>query len=177
MIQTQFHVKIQVLKTHNARYYFNSNLREFLLKKGIVHQSSYINTPQQNGITERKNKRLLEVTRAFVLSSHVLKNFWGEVVLTVAYLINRMFSHVLSFQTLCKVFLKSYPKTELISTIPPKVFRCSTFVHIPQQHQSKLDPKVTKCTLLGYFPNHKGYKCYSPITKKLNSYLHGCDIL
>ena len=91
MIQTQFHVKIQVLKTHNARYYFNSNLREFLLKKGIVHQSSYINTTQQNGITEKKNRRLLEVTRAFVLSSHVPKNFWGEVILTAAYLINRIF--------------------------------------------------------------------------------------
>ena len=91
MIQTQFHVKIQVLKTHNARHYFNSNLREFLLKKGIVHQSSYINTTQQNGITEKKNRRLLEVTRAFVLSSHVPKNFWGEVILTAAYLINRIF--------------------------------------------------------------------------------------
>ena len=32
MIQTQFHAKIQVLKTYNARDYFNSILREFLLK-------------------------------------------------------------------------------------------------------------------------------------------------
>ncbi|RVW78181.1 hypothetical protein CK203_058452 [Vitis vinifera] len=29
-----------------------------------------------------------------------------------------MSSHVLSFQTLYKVFLKSYPKTQLISSIP-----------------------------------------------------------
>ena len=32
MIQTQFHAKIQVLKTNNARDYFNSILREILLK-------------------------------------------------------------------------------------------------------------------------------------------------
>ena len=39
MIQTQFHAKIQALKTDNARDYFNSILREFLSREGIVHQS------------------------------------------------------------------------------------------------------------------------------------------
>ena len=101
-----------------------------------------------------------------MLSSYVPKNFWGEVVLIATYLINRMPSRVLSFQTLCKVFLKSYLRTQLISSIPPKVFDCSAFVHIPQQHWSKLDSKGTKCIFLGYSPNHKGYKCYFPITKR-----------
>ena len=66
-----------------------------------------------------------------MLSSHVPKNLWGEVVLNAAYLISRMSSYVLSFQTLCKVFLKSYPRTQLISSISPKVFGCLAFVHIP----------------------------------------------
>ena len=78
----------------------------------------------------------------------------------------KLSSCVLSFQTSCKVFLKSYLRTWLISSFPPKVFGCSTFVHIPQQHWSKLDPKATKCIFLWYSPNQKGYKCYSPITKK-----------
>ena len=46
IIQTQFHEKIQVLKIDNARDYFNSVIGEFLLKEGIVHQSSCIDTPQ-----------------------------------------------------------------------------------------------------------------------------------
>ena len=46
IIQTQFHEKIQVLKIDNARDYFNSIIGEFLLKEGIVHQSSCIDTPQ-----------------------------------------------------------------------------------------------------------------------------------
>ena len=63
MIQTQFHAKIQALKTDNARDYFNSILREFLSREGIVHQSFWIETPQQNGIAERKNRYLLEVVK------------------------------------------------------------------------------------------------------------------
>ena len=97
MIQTQFHAKIQVLKTNNARDYFNSIIGEFLLREGIVHQSSYIDTPQQYEISKRKIKHLLEVARAVMFSSYVLKNLWGAVVLTATYLINRMSSYILSF--------------------------------------------------------------------------------
>ena len=85
MIQIQFKAKIQVLKTNSARDCFNSIIGEFLLKEGIVHQSSYIDTPQQNGIVERKNRQLLEVAKALMLSSYVLKNFWRETVLTTTY--------------------------------------------------------------------------------------------
>ncbi|RVW61892.1 Retrovirus-related Pol polyprotein from transposon TNT 1-94 [Vitis vinifera] len=86
--------------------------------------------------------------------------------MTVAYLINRMLSRVLKFQTPCQTLLKSFPTTRLISTIPPKIFGCSVFVHINQQHRSKLDPRSLKCIFLGYSSNQKGYKCYSPVTRK-----------
>ena len=55
MIQTQFHAKIQILKTENVKDYFNLILGSFLLKMAIVYQSSCVDTPQQNGVAERKN--------------------------------------------------------------------------------------------------------------------------
>lgn len=57
MIQTH----IQILRTNNAREYFNSILGRFIVEKGIIHQRSCANTPQKNGIAERRNKHLLEV--------------------------------------------------------------------------------------------------------------------
>ncbi|RVX04964.1 Retrovirus-related Pol polyprotein from transposon TNT 1-94 [Vitis vinifera] len=139
---------------------------EFLAQEGIVHLSSCVDTPQQNGIAERKNRHLLEVARSLMFSMNVPKLFWGQAVLTAAYLINRMPSRVLKFQTPCQTLLKSFPTTRLISTIPPKIFGCSVFVHINQQHRSKLDPRSLKCIFLGYSSNQKGYKCYSPVTRK-----------
>ena len=50
----------------------------FLKEKGINHQSIYVNTPQQNGIAERKNKHLLEVAHAIMFSMNVPKYFLGE---------------------------------------------------------------------------------------------------
>ncbi|CAN1852228.1 Retrovirus-related Pol polyprotein from transposon RE2, partial [Linum perenne] len=52
MILTQFHTKIQVLKTDNAHDYFNTSLGSFLSQQGIVHCSSCVDTPKQNGIAE-----------------------------------------------------------------------------------------------------------------------------
>ena len=48
---------------------------------GMIHLSSYIGTPQQNGVVERKNRHLLEVTRT-LFEMRVPKTFWGDVVLT-----------------------------------------------------------------------------------------------
>ncbi|KAL5806134.1 hypothetical protein ACOSQ4_028867 [Xanthoceras sorbifolium] len=75
-------------------------------------------------------------------------------------------SIVLKFKTPISVLLESYPNTKIISTIPLKVFGCSAYVHVYQQHRGKLDPRSTKCILLGYSSNQKGYKCYSPTNKR-----------
>ncbi|KAK2452382.1 putative mitochondrial protein [Trifolium repens] len=163
MIQTQFQTKIQVLKTDNAKEYFESSLREYLDSHGIIHQSSCVNTPQQNGVAERKNRHILEVARSLMFTTHVPKFLWGEAVSTATYLINRMPSRVLKFQTPFQVISNCFPQTRVLSTLPIKVFGCSVFVH----HQaSKLDPRALKCIFVGYSPNQKGYKCYSPISRK-----------
>ena len=59
MVQTQFHKKIQIFRSDNGKEYFNKILGSFFLEIGIVHQSSCNNTPQQNGLAERKNQTLV----------------------------------------------------------------------------------------------------------------------
>ncbi|RVW33868.1 Retrovirus-related Pol polyprotein from transposon TNT 1-94 [Vitis vinifera] len=158
---------LYILKEHHdSQEQPQMTVGEFLAQEGIVHLSSCVDTPQQNRIAERKNRHLLEVARSLMFSMNVPKLFWGQAVLTAAYLINRMPSRVLKFQTPCQTLLKSFPTTRLISTVPPKIFGCSVFVHINQQHRSKLDPRSLKCIFLGYSSNQKGYKCYSPVTRK-----------
>jgi hypothetical protein len=165
MIQTQFQTKIQILKTDNAKEYFNSSLNTYCLNQGIIHISSCVNTPQQNRVAERKNIHLLEVARSLMLSTHVPKQFWGEYVLTTTYLINRMPFRVLNFRTPSQVLLQAFPHTKLLFSLDSKVFSCSVFVHI--HHRGKLDPTSLKCIFIGYSPHQKGYKCYSPVLKKV----------
>ena len=46
MIQTQFQIRIQILKTDNAKDFFNYVLGPYLIKHGIIHFSSCVDTPQ-----------------------------------------------------------------------------------------------------------------------------------
>lgn len=44
--------------------------------------------PQQNGVSERFNRSLLDKTRTLIADSNVPKISWGEVVCTAAYIMN-----------------------------------------------------------------------------------------
>ena len=86
----RFFQRIKPNCSDNARDYFNLVLNFFCQKEGIIHESSCVNTPQQNGIVERKNGHLLNQTRALLFQNHVPKIFWRETLLTATYLINRL---------------------------------------------------------------------------------------
>ena len=84
MIQTQFHTKIKILRTDNG-----TNLLSIYLQENcIIHQSSCVDTPQQNGVAERKNKYIFEVACVSLFTSHMPSQFWGDSILTATYLIN-----------------------------------------------------------------------------------------
>uniref|UniRef100_A0A2N9FA47 Integrase catalytic domain-containing protein n=1 Tax=Fagus sylvatica TaxID=28930 RepID=A0A2N9FA47_FAGSY len=166
MILTQFNTRVQVLRSDNGGEYFKKELSAYFHAYGIIHQTSCVDTPQQNGVAERKNRHLLEVARSLMFAMSVPKSFWGDAVRTAAYLINRMPSKVLQFQTPLQSLSKTHALPTLLQ-IPPKVFGCVCYVHIHKQHRSKLDPRAQKCIFLGYSTTQKGYKCYHPPSTKI----------
>ena len=168
MVATQFQTHIKVLKTDNAHDYFNKDLGSFLHLHGIIHASSCVDTPQQNGIAERKNRHLLDVARSLMFTHNVPKHLWGEAVLTATYLINRMPSRVLDFKIPRHVLLADFPHLASFSAdLPPRVFGCTVFIHNSAPNRSKLDPRALKCVFIGYSSTQKGYRCYHPPTKRV----------
>jgi hypothetical protein len=55
MIKNQFGANIKRIRSDNGKEFFNHVITPFCEKEGIIHESSFVQTPQQNGITERKN--------------------------------------------------------------------------------------------------------------------------
>lgn len=47
------------------------------------------------------------------------------------------------------------------------IFGIQVFVHIPKHQQSKMDPKATKCTFIGWDETTKGFCCYNLVNKKI----------
>ena len=121
-------------------------LTNYFSGHSMIHQTSYTNTPQQNGVAEHKNCHMLEFAKSMLFAIQVPKPYWGEVILTAAYLINCLPTHVISKKDPIEL-LTSPPS---IFPIPPKVFGCVCFVHNHSPSQRKLDPHALKCVFIGY---------------------------
>ena len=102
-----------------------------------------------------------------MFSMNVPKRFWGDAILTASYLINRMPSKVLSYNSPIKTLQNYFPKNKCFTDLSPKIFGCTAFVHIHDHKRGKLDPRATKCIFLGFSPIKKGFKCFDPSSGKL----------
>nr|AEJ72555.1 putative retroelement polyprotein [Malus domestica] len=92
LVTNQFSTQLKVLRSDNGTEYMSNAFAQYLTCHGIIHQTSCVGTPQQNGVAERKNRDLLEKTRSLMLQMSVPKKFWSHGVLTAAYVINRLLS-------------------------------------------------------------------------------------
>ena len=52
-------------------------LETFYQLMGLFIKKTCVDTPQQNGVAERKNRHLLEVARSLLFSVNVRKIHWG----------------------------------------------------------------------------------------------------
>jgi len=168
-IKTQFGVSIRVLRSDNGREYLSHSFKQFMASHGILHQTSCAYTPQQNGVAERKNRHLIETTRTLLIHGAVLEHFWGDVILTACYLINRMPSSVLKNNIPHSIL---FPHDSL-HPLPLRVFGSTCFVHNFSPGLDKLSPRSHKCVFLGFTRSQKGYKCFSPF---LNRYFVSADV-
>ncbi|KAM7499356.1 hypothetical protein LguiA_023770 [Lonicera macranthoides] len=165
-ISTQYNATIQVLRSDNGGEYMSTELQAYFKLHGIIHQTTCAYTPQQNGVAERKNRHLLEIVRASLISANTPTSYWGEALSSAVYIINRIPSAVLDFRTPFEV-LSKFVSAPTVSNLPPRVFGCVTFVHLPKEQRNKLEPRALKCVFVGYASSQKGYRCYHPPTQKV----------
>jgi Reverse transcriptase (RNA-dependent DNA polymerase)/Integrase core domain len=153
MVKTQFDTQIKIIRSDNAPELISNEMQIFFRLNGIIHQTSCINTPQQNGIAERKHRHLLDVARSLRFQSGLPKSFWGECILTATYLINRLPTKNLDGKTPYEMLFNKKP-----SYIHLKVFGCLCYAHI--HNKDKFEPRARKCIFVGYPHGKKGYRVF-----------------
>lgn len=72
-IKNHFNIYIKILQTDDAKEYMQSSLTIFCQAYGIIRQTIYPYTSQQNSIPEHKRRHLLDVARTMIFHMNVLK--------------------------------------------------------------------------------------------------------
>ena len=125
----------------------------------IVSQLAPPTTPQLNGVSERRNRTLLDMVRSLLIHSEIPTSFWGYALETAIYVLNR-------------VPTKSVPKTpyELWTGKKPsvrhlKIWGCPA--HVKRMNPDKLESKTSHCLFVGYPKGSVGYLFYDPSEQKV----------
>lgn len=89
MAKAHYDSKISRVRCDNDRKYISAEFKTKCERKEIRMKYTISYTPQQNNVTERMNRTIIERAKCLILDSHLGKRFWTEAVLTAVYLINQ----------------------------------------------------------------------------------------
>lgn len=70
-MKTQFDAQVKVLRLDNGGEYMPEDFSSYLSLHDILHQTTYLDTPEQNGITERTNYHLLKINCVLIFTMDV----------------------------------------------------------------------------------------------------------
>jgi hypothetical protein len=154
---------IQAFRSDRGGEFISTAFSDFLQSSGIHRELTQAYTPHQNGVSERKNRTLLEKARSMFLEAHTPRFLWAEAVNTANYLTNRSPTRANGGVSPYQRLYKKPPSLHHL-----RIFGCVVFVHQPDEYRTKLEPKSRKCLLLGYSEDTKGYRCYDPTTHKIH---------
>lgn len=154
--------RIKTLRSDNGGEFKSNDFNMYLVRHGIQRQLTVPESPQQNGVSERRNQTLVNITRCLLIESGASPEFWAEAVCTASYLHNRRPSTAIDGNMPEKMW--SGKEVDLNNL---KVFGCRAWSHVRSfQRRSKLEPKATECILAGYPDGVKGYKLWDLKEKK-----------
>ena len=71
---------MKILRTDRGGEFIDEEFISFCKKHGIKRELTVRQTPQQNGVAERKNRTIVEMARSMLQSKNLPKYFWTEAV-------------------------------------------------------------------------------------------------
>jgi transposase InsO family protein len=141
-VENQLGKKIKVFRTDRGREYLCGEFRGYLKAHGMVPQLTPPGTPQWNGVSERRNRTLLDIIHSMMSKAELSRSFRGFALETAAFILN----HVPS---------KSVEKTSyelwfgrILNVSFIKIWCCEAYVK--RLMYDKLSPRSDKCIFVGY---------------------------
>ncbi|GJS19372.1 retrovirus-related pol polyprotein from transposon TNT 1-94 [Tanacetum coccineum] len=167
-IQNQLGSSIIAIRTDHGREFDNEvQFGAYCDAQGITHNFSAPRTPQSNGVVERKNRTLQEMSRTMLNEQSIPQKFWCNAVDTSTYILNRILIRPILGKTPYEIFRGRKPSLEYF-----KVFGSKCFILNTKDYLTKFDPKSYEGVFLGYSQNSKAYVVLNKHTMKVEESLN-----
>jgi transposase InsO family protein len=162
LVENETGKNLKCLRSDNGGEYCSKEFDDYYSYHGIRREKTVPRTPQENGVSERMNRTIMERARSMRLHAGFPLQFWADVVDTVVYLINRGPSSSLDGRIPEEEWTGKKVNYSFLKT-----FGCEAFVHIDKENRTKLEAKSKKCTFIGYGVNDFGYHLWDYENNKI----------
>ena len=135
---------------------------EYYSDHGIKRQFFVARTPQQNGVVERKNRKVQEMAQTMIMDSKLTNIFWKQTVHTTVHIQNRVMLTKNTNKTPYEIW-----KGRPTNVKHFRVFGSKCYIKREDGRMGKFDSRVDKGILVGYSSTRKSYKCYNLILNKV----------
>ncbi|GJZ89402.1 retrovirus-related pol polyprotein from transposon TNT 1-94, partial [Tanacetum coccineum] len=139
----------------------------FCNANGIAHNFSAPRTPESNGVVERKNRTLQEMSRTMLNEQSLPQKFWCNAVDTSTYILNRILIRVILGKTAYELLKGRKPTLDYF-----RVFGNKGFILNTKDYLITFDPKSYEGIFLGYSQNSKAYIILNKHTRKVKESLN-----
>ncbi|KAL0359324.1 UNVERIFIED_CONTAM: Retrovirus-related Pol polyprotein from transposon TNT 1-94 [Sesamum angustifolium] len=160
-VEKELGQKVKCLRSDNGGEFMSADFFQYCDNNGIQRQMACPNTPQQNGMAERKLAHLISTSLSWLHDKNLPRKLWAEAIQCACYVIN----HLPPWPG------KEKAPFEILYGVKPdvnyfRVFGSICYVHVPKNNRTKFDAKAKKCIFVGYDTCRKGWRCMDPTTKK-----------
>jgi hypothetical protein len=149
--------KIKILRLDNGGEYTSKEFVNFYKDVGIKRELTTPYNRQQNGVAERKNRKIMEAVKTMIHDQDLPLCLWAEAAMTAIYVQNRLSHSALGFKTPEEMFTGKKPEVSHL-----KIFDCPIFIHIPKEKRNKLEPSRKKGIFVEYCEVSKAFRIYIP---------------
>jgi hypothetical protein len=168
MVQRQYNLPVLIIRSDNGTEFKNYTLNDFLSDEGIKHQYSTAYTPQQNGVSERNNRTLIEMARTMLAEFKSPYNFWAEAISTACHASNRLYLRKEISKTPYEILTGNKPNISYF-----RVFGCKCFYLIKGVRLSKFESKALEGIFVGYGLESHTYRIYDKLS---GSVIESCSV-
>ena len=124
--------RVRGLRVDNGGEFTSEKFKTLCRDKGIHLTLSGAHAPQQNGIVERSWRTAVEMMRCMRKRAGLAKAFWGELLSTAVYILNRLPSSAIGGDTPHHALFGKHAKLDKM-----KVIGCRAFAHVYDGERKK----------------------------------------
>ncbi|KAK9709792.1 hypothetical protein QE152_g26409 [Popillia japonica] len=130
-------------KCDNGKEYLNASIYKFTRKKGIRINPCPPYVHELNGVAERYNRSIMDMSRCLLAEVKVNQMYWPKVVKAAAYLKNHSLANTIERKTPYDIFFNEKPSVKYLRLYGSRVFSAKLGT-------SKWDNKAKLGVILGY---------------------------